>query len=406
MGKKDFGSLDGPSLESARKATTRAAFLMAAASGAMLVAYIFSSYFAEDFWTLLAFGLAAATAGLLAMKGRTGAAVLFLGPATLLYLAFDTWRNANDSLGLALYLLTDFLGLVAVGIAAGFTVGPFALAAVFVLGGALFTFLASLGGWRLLEAMIYTDTALLVTGGLILFLRNLLASHARRASEAEAEARREAEEVRRLAAEKDAALAENQELLRELQHRVRNNLQLLSSLMTLQVAAATGPGEALALDPARRRIHALALAHDARFAVKEGSSIDLRSLCRAVAQECGDEAGPEIRMAGDSEPLLVNPARATACALIVEELVCRATARERGQAPLVIDIELHDRGSEGFILSVRDNGQGAIPDAGAALPKDLSLRLVESLSTQIRAELSVADDRRGYSLLVPEVSGL
>lgn len=402
MAKKDFEGLDDISRAAARRAAFTATLLVFAAVSLLLLLYALTGYFGPDFWTLAAYALFAAAGLLLSRRRRNDLAVLLLVPATLAYLALDSWGVVGDPLGLALYLSTDLLGVVIAGIAAGFVAGPLGLVATVGAGGLVFTLIAAAGGARHLEAMIFANVALAVIVALVLLVRGLLLGYSRRATAAGEEARREAERAGRSAAEREEALVANRLLFRELQHRVKNNLQLISSLITLQSSAAADRRDARILEPARRRVHALALAHDESFASRDGSRVELRGLCRAVAEAATGDFGVELFLGEAAEPFYVDPGRATACALIVEELARNSLEHAAGAGAAVrLEIGIEPREDGGFRLLVRDNGPGLPPAEALRDSPGLGLRLVESLASQLGAEALILEDRSGMAFTVP-----
>jgi PAS domain S-box-containing protein len=190
-----------------------------------------------------------------------------------------------------------------------------------------------------------------------------------------------------------ASLVEKETLLKEIHHRVKNNLQVIASLINLQGAKAPEGMAREFLDELRGRVHAIALLHERLYRSGNLARIDLRDyvpdlvadLVRAGAAEPGRVAVTttvcELYLAMDA---------ALPVGLIVQELVSNAFkhAFPPSRAGGRVDVEVARR--DGFVeLSVADDGVGfpAPVDAGAATT--LGLQLVGDLARQIDGEFTV-----------------
>ena len=109
------------------------------------------------------------------------------------------------------------------------------------------------------------------------------------------------------------SLQEQKALLREVYHRVKNNLQVVSSLVNLQVARAKDEHERATLRTTQDRIHALSMVHSNLYDTPELHRIKLHEfvpqLCEYLRQTQGD-AAENVRMAFDIEPVQSDPDRA------------------------------------------------------------------------------------------------
>lgn len=181
-----------------------------------------------------------------------------------------------------------------------------------------------------------------------------------REARAAGEMRRLNRELERTGAEKDALLAQKDLLMREVDHRVQNSLQLVSSFLALQARDA-GPGAvAEQLTEARSRLSAVALVHRRLYRDDQIETIDLSrylsELLEDMKASLGDEWGQ--RMSLDLTPVLIPTDRAVNVGLVAAELVINATkyAYPGGRGgPIDVVLERH---RHRLRLIVADQGVG------------------------------------------------
>jgi two-component sensor histidine kinase len=206
--------------------------------------------------------------------------------------------------------------------------------------------------------------------------------------------RRRAEEALR------ALVEERDRLLVELNHRVKNNLQLVSSLLTIQAARGGDSGTAELFEQARQRIGAIAQVHASLYQSRRVGTLEfaayLRDLCGALADSFLDDGGHSRRVGleVDARPLWLEADRAMPLGLIVNELVTNALkhgrCREAG-AEGMVRVELHplDDGTT-WRLEVTNDGPAPVDDAGGGPARTgLGMQLVEGFARQLQGALSV-----------------
>ena len=197
--------------------------------------------------------------------------------------------------------------------------------------------------------------------------------------------RRRAEEALR------ATLGEKEVLLREIHHRVKNNMQVVSSLIGLQARDVTDPAIHEAFKELRGRIRTMALTHERLYRSGDLSGIDMAGFLRDLIEplQASFLRGPEKitwSVACDAPPLDVGTA--IPVGLIVNELVTNAFKHafpdERGGR---LDVRLERRGRKALRLSVRDDGRG-MPKK-AEKKETLGMEIVRMLTTQLGGTLRV-----------------
>jgi PAS domain S-box-containing protein len=190
-----------------------------------------------------------------------------------------------------------------------------------------------------------------------------------------------------------AALKEKDVLLAEIHHRVKNNLQLVSSLLDLQSARINDPSAVATLRDSRNRVQSMAMIHQLLYESKDFVKIDygdfLRSLVPNLVWSYSVHPGRvECRIEASGVHLPLNVA--IPCGLVVNELISNALKHAfPGDSHGEITISLVEEPDHHVVLSVEDNGIG-IPDAfdvGSA--KTLGLQLVSLLADQLGAELAI-----------------
>lgn len=173
-----------------------------------------------------------------------------------------------------------------------------------------------------------------------------------------------------------SALERNQFLLREIHHRVKNNLQSVMSLVRLHLA----PGEKSQALTDRIRamveVHQLIYQHDSYLA------IDAALLIKGVAQSVVSSFGSDTALHLDLEPAEVSNDRATALALLVNEVVSNSLKYGSvGVQQPELHVYLHSSNDAGYIwLEVRDNGPGF---DSATITKGTGTKLMEGSVRQL-----------------------
>ena len=222
---------------------------------------------------------------------------------------------------------------------------------------------------------------------------------------------REIETERDLAAARadlEEKLRENEALLREIHHRVKNNLQVVSSLIRLQAPrVAEGPTLDLLVD-VQGRISAMALIHEILYGSENLARVDFLGYLEALASNlastyAGATCMPRIHCSGERVGLPID--QAVPLGLIANELMTNALKHAfppgwKAEEELSISVALEAAGEGGVVLEVSDNGIG-MPEprreGSAGEGKSLGLKLVDVLGKQLGAEASVGPrpDGRG-----------
>ena len=195
------------------------------------------------------------------------------------------------------------------------------------------------------------------------------------------------------------ALELQQVLVKEINHRVKNSLQLVSSMLSLQAAA--DPRVAESLQDASLRVAAIARAHDRLYRSTQVREIDLAAYLRDI---CGDlsEATPHCDVVCDSqEPMPLGTDQAIRVALLVTELVTNSAkhAYPDGRSGRVI-VRLVRGDGQMARITVRDDGKGLPADFEIGRGGGLGMRLVMALSEQTGASVRVNSAGAGTEFVI------
>jgi two-component system, sensor histidine kinase PdtaS len=200
---------------------------------------------------------------------------------------------------------------------------------------------------------------------------------------------------RRAAEQFRASLQEKETLLKEVHHRVKNNLQVISSLLSIQSRSVEDPRAAAMLLESQNRVHSIALVHEKLYEAGDLGRVDFGNYMQALGdhlQSAWAGAEERISIAVEAAGLLLPLDVAIPCGLIVNELVTNAFkhAFPGGRSGAVkVRASMEPDGST--LLAVEDDGVG-IPEMKAArrgAGGTMGMMLVWTLARQIGAEVAV-----------------
>lgn len=189
-------------------------------------------------------------------------------------------------------------------------------------------------------------------------------------------------------------------LLNEIHHRVKNSLQIVSSVLHMQLPRVKDPEAAELLRSSETRVRAIAAVHERLYRDDDISSIDFESYLRGLCDDVARAYDAPEAVIVETCPVAISRDQAISLALIVNELVTNAF--RHGGRPC--RVQLHDGGPESFCLTVCDTGHGPSEDNVSG---GLGTRLIESLCRQLDATLEKYTDESGYrcTLVIPHQSG-
>jgi PAS domain S-box-containing protein len=210
------------------------------------------------------------------------------------------------------------------------------------------------------------------------------------------------------------SLMEKEVLLKEIHHRVKNNLQIISSLLRMQSRQLTpNLGLDSAFRDAQNRVQAMALIHEQLYRSSDLAKAQfdqyLEALTRNLLQTYRLGQRP-VQAIFQLEPLNLNLNSAIPCGLIVNELVSNALKYAFPEQPdAQITITLATASDQTILLGIADNGQGLDPQLDWRNTRSLGLQIVCSLVEQLQGEIQLtppAKNHRGchFQIRLPKSS--
>lgn len=191
-------------------------------------------------------------------------------------------------------------------------------------------------------------------------------------------------------------IKEKEVLLQEIHHRVKNNLQIISSLINLQMGKTESVRDKDLFQSTRNRIRALALVHEKLYKSRDMSKVDFTGYIKDIVKELFETYRKKrntIELRLDLEQITIDITKATPLGFMCNELfvnsLCHAFPNDnRG----VLAIQLK-RSSQGCSLIIKDDGIGLPGDIDVENPKSFGLTMVQSLAKQIDAEVRFTSNR-------------
>ncbi len=190
------------------------------------------------------------------------------------------------------------------------------------------------------------------------------------------------------------SLGEKEVLLKEVHHRVKNNMQVISSLVALQANAMQEEAMRAALQDVTHRVRSMAMVHEKLYQSADLARVQFdeyaRSLLNYLWRAHGCEASG-IRLALDLEPVSLSVDAAVPCGLILNELATNALKHAfGGRADGVVTLSLRGAAEGQVSLCVRDNGVGLPAGLDWMQANTLGLRLVQMLTAQLDAAVEAS----------------
>jgi len=186
------------------------------------------------------------------------------------------------------------------------------------------------------------------------------------------------------------ALEEKNILLREIHHRVKNNLQVISSLLKLQSQYIEDEGAVKAIAEGRNRVHSMALLHQNLYKEDNLTGVNMKEYFTNLIEGLFDAYKiTEIKLVTEIENLTLDIDTVIPLGLIANELVSNALKHafynvENG----ILIVKLWEKDGQ-LLFNVRDNGKGYNENLVADGKKSFGQKLIKSLSDKLEADVQV-----------------
>lgn len=190
------------------------------------------------------------------------------------------------------------------------------------------------------------------------------------------------------------SLREKELLLREIHHRVKNSLQIISSLLSLQASEVDDEYIVERYRESENRIHTIALIHESLYQSTDISSVNFKNYVDILMEDMmhSYQASHRIKTALNLGDYNLNIETAIPVGLIINELVSNALKHafkydEEGEINLSLD-----KNGDFYCLTIRDDGAGLPDDVDIDNPGSLGLQLVTALVSQLEGKIEVVRD--------------
>jgi two-component sensor histidine kinase len=181
-------------------------------------------------------------------------------------------------------------------------------------------------------------------------------------------------------------------LVKEIHHRVKNNLQIVMSLLNSQSAYIDNGPALTAIHDSQHRVHAMSLIHQKLYNTENLSSIDISLYTRELASYLADSfnTGQRIRFEYEVEPLELDVSQAVPLGLILNEAITNSIKYAfPGNRDGVIHISLSNTAAHHCLLTVSDNGVGMPVHSMDKKKGSLGMSLMAGLSEDLDGSFSI-----------------
>ena len=196
------------------------------------------------------------------------------------------------------------------------------------------------------------------------------------------------------------ALERHQILLKEMNHRIKNSLTIVGSMLRLQAKNSGDAALTQQLGEASLRVQAVGRAHERLY---QNSDIEHLDISRYIEEVCGDIDATiaQCPIHVDAQPgILLKTDRAISVALMINELITNAVKHGYQGQPggtVSVAVKRHD---DNVLVSVRDEGAGLPPGFDMSKVKGLGMRIISAFAHQLAATVSINQLPRGTEFVV------
>jgi PAS domain S-box-containing protein len=187
------------------------------------------------------------------------------------------------------------------------------------------------------------------------------------------------------------SLKEQETLLREIHHRVNNNMQIISSLLSLQSTQVKDERDLHLFIDSQNRVKSMAKVHERLYQSKDLSSIKFAEYGMSLLNDLfsSHRASPLIRLRADIEDVSFNMETAIPCGLIINELVSNSLKYAFPDDKGEIYVSLMQYEGNRYLLTISDTGVGLPEGIDFKNTQSLGFRLVNNLTNQLEGEIEL-----------------
>lgn len=187
------------------------------------------------------------------------------------------------------------------------------------------------------------------------------------------------------------SLKEQETLLREIHHRVNNNMQIISSLLSLQSTQVKDKRDLDLFIDSQNRVKSMAKVHERLYQSSDLSSIKFPEYGTSLLNDLfsSHRASPRVRLKVDIEDISFNMETAVPCGLIINELVSNSLRYAFPDDEGKIFVSLRHYNDSKYLLTIRDTGVGIPEEIDFKNTQSLGFRLVNNLTNQLEGKIEL-----------------
>lgn len=203
---------------------------------------------------------------------------------------------------------------------------------------------------------------------------------------------------------------EKEWLLKEVHHRVKNNLQVIMSLLNSQSVYTENDIALTAIHDSQRRVHAISLIHQKLYQSENASSIDMSQYIYELISYLQDsfDTGNRVVFEQEIEPLALDVSQAIPLGLIINEAIVNAIKYAfPGKRKGIVHIQLQTEALDHLLLKIADNGIGLPAELDVMKHDSLGLDLMKGLAKQLNGNFAM-ENNNGVHIMIgfTRISGL
>lgn len=194
------------------------------------------------------------------------------------------------------------------------------------------------------------------------------------------------------------SLKEKELLLREVHHRVKNNLQIISTLLSLQSSQIDDQSVIDLYRESQNRILSIALIHENLYQSEDLSNIKFERYVKSLIDDLFHSFGVDsdkIHIDIKIKDIVMGIETAIPCGLIINELISNTLKHAFPDGKGQITLELDEKENKSYSLIIKDNGE-AFPDEFEANNETLGMKLISSLVSQLDGEMTINKDIKEF----------
>ncbi|MGA7628372.1 MAG: PAS domain S-box protein [Methanoregula sp.] len=204
----------------------------------------------------------------------------------------------------------------------------------------------------------------------------------------------------------ETSVREKEVIIKEVHHRVKNNMQVISGFLQLQTNYIKDPESAEKLEECQRRVRSMALVHEKLYQSKHLGFINVAEYLKSLTSELQESyvVQTEVKFEVDVENININLDTAIPCGLIINELLTNSLKYAfKGRSSGTLGISLHLSPDHRFTLKVSDNGTGLPKNFDLKSTATLGMQLVQVLVRQLGGEITITSQQgTTFTITFPE----